>query len=111
HSPESTGRADPAELLRPAGSVGCEPERGIHESGSLPGTVPCRLAADRRQLDPVRYPARPACLSWPAELLSGPIIMRISTNLMFATGQKTINTQQSDLMHLYRQIGTGQRMV
>lgn len=37
--------------------------------------------------------------------------MRISTNLMFATGQNTINNQQSDLMHLYQQIGSGQRMV
>ncbi|MDN5843719.1 MAG: flagellar hook-associated protein FlgL [Alcaligenaceae bacterium] len=37
--------------------------------------------------------------------------MRISTNLMFATGQNTINNQQSDLMHLFQQIGSGQRMV
>lgn len=37
--------------------------------------------------------------------------MRISSSLMFQTGLNTINTQQSDLMHLYQQIGTGQRMV
>lgn len=37
--------------------------------------------------------------------------MRISTNLLFYTGLKTINTQQSNLLHLYEQIGSGQRMV
>ncbi|MGB6242152.1 MAG: flagellar hook-associated protein FlgL [Castellaniella sp.] len=37
--------------------------------------------------------------------------MRISSSLMFQTGLNTINLQQSDLMHLYQQIGTGQRMV
>ncbi|HUH39557.1 MAG TPA: flagellar hook-associated protein FlgL [Castellaniella sp.] len=37
--------------------------------------------------------------------------MRISTNLLFNTGLKTIGTQQADLMHLYQQIGSGQRMV
>lgn len=37
--------------------------------------------------------------------------MRISTNLIFHTGLNTINTQQSDLLHLYEQIGSGQRMV
>lgn len=37
--------------------------------------------------------------------------MRISSSLVFQTGLKTINTQQSDLLHLYQQIGTGQKMV
>ncbi|MHA3902290.1 flagellar hook-associated protein FlgL [Castellaniella sp. WN] len=37
--------------------------------------------------------------------------MRISSSLVFQTGLNTINTQQSDLMHLYQQIGTGQKMV
>lgn len=37
--------------------------------------------------------------------------MRISSSLMFQTGLNTINAQQSDLMHLYQQIGSGQRMV
>ncbi len=35
--------------------------------------------------------------------------MRISSNLFFQTGLKSINAQQSDLMHLYQQIGSGQR--
>lgn len=37
--------------------------------------------------------------------------MRISTTLMFRTGLDTINAQQSDLLHLYQQVGTGRRMV
>lgn len=37
--------------------------------------------------------------------------MRISTTQMFRTGINTINAQQSDLMHLYQQIGTGRRIV
>lgn len=37
--------------------------------------------------------------------------MRISSSLMFQTGLNTINAQQSDLMHLFQQIGSGQRMV
>ncbi|MGB6006928.1 flagellar hook-associated protein FlgL [Castellaniella sp.] len=37
--------------------------------------------------------------------------MRISSSLMFQTGLNTINAQQSDLMHLYQQIGSGQKMV
>ena len=37
--------------------------------------------------------------------------MRISSSLVFQAGLKTINTQQSDLLHLYQQIGTGQKMV
>lgn len=37
--------------------------------------------------------------------------MRISTNLLFNTGLQTISMQQSDLMHLYQQIGSGQRLV
>lgn len=37
--------------------------------------------------------------------------MRISSSLVFQTGLNTINLQQSDLMHLYQQIGTGQNMV
>lgn len=37
--------------------------------------------------------------------------MRISSSLIFQTGLKTINMQQSDLLHLYQQIGTGQNMV
>lgn len=37
--------------------------------------------------------------------------MRISSSLVFQTGLKTINTQQADLLHLYQQIGTGQKMV
>ncbi|CAM5339538.1 flagellar hook-associated protein FlgL [Eoetvoesiella caeni] len=37
--------------------------------------------------------------------------MRISSNLFFQTGLNSINAQQSDLMHLYQQIGSGQRMV
>ncbi|MGB7398949.1 flagellar hook-associated protein FlgL [Castellaniella sp.] len=37
--------------------------------------------------------------------------MRISSSLVFQTGLNTINAQQSDLMHLYQQIGTGQKMV
>ena len=37
--------------------------------------------------------------------------MRISTTLMFRTGLETINAQQSQLLHLYQQVGTGRRMV
>jgi len=37
--------------------------------------------------------------------------MRISSSLMYSTGLNTINAQQSDLMHLYQQIGSGQKMV
>lgn len=37
--------------------------------------------------------------------------MRISSTLFFQTGLNSINAQQSDLMHLFQQIGSGQRMV
>ena len=37
--------------------------------------------------------------------------MRISSNLFFQTGLNSINAQQSDLMHLYQQVASGQRMV
>lgn len=37
--------------------------------------------------------------------------MRISSTLFFQTGLNSINAQQADLMHLYQQIGSGQRMV
>ena len=37
--------------------------------------------------------------------------MRISSSLFFQTGLNSINAQQSDLMHLFQQIGSGQRMV
>lgn len=37
--------------------------------------------------------------------------MRISSNLFFQTGLNSMNAQQSDLMHLYKQVGSGQRMV
>lgn len=37
--------------------------------------------------------------------------MRISSNLFFQTGVNAINTQQADLVHLYKQVGSGQRMV
>ncbi|NLC34901.1 MAG: flagellar hook-associated protein FlgL [Alcaligenaceae bacterium] len=37
--------------------------------------------------------------------------MRISSNLFFQTGLNSINAQQSDLVHLYRQVGSGKRMV
>jgi flagellar hook-associated protein 3 FlgL len=37
--------------------------------------------------------------------------MRISTSLIYGTGLNTINAQQSDLLHLYQQIGSGQKMV
>ncbi|CAM5190589.1 Flagellar hook-associated protein 3 FlgL OS=Castellaniella defragrans OX=75697 GN=HNR28_000415 PE=3 SV=1 [Castellaniella defragrans] len=37
--------------------------------------------------------------------------MRISSNLIYSTGLNTINAQQSDLLHLYQQIGSGQKMV
>lgn len=37
--------------------------------------------------------------------------MRISSTQFFQTGVTAINTQQSDLLHLYQQIGSGQRMV
>src|SRR5690606_36452205 len=37
--------------------------------------------------------------------------MRISSNLFFQTGLNSINAQQSDLVHLYKQVGSGKRMV
>ncbi|SHI19142.1 flagellar hook-associated protein FlgL [Pollutimonas bauzanensis] len=37
--------------------------------------------------------------------------MRISSTLFFQTGLNSINAQQSDLMHLYQQVASGQRMV
>ena len=37
--------------------------------------------------------------------------MRISSNLFFRTGLNSINAQQADLVHLYKQVGSGQRMV
>src|SRR5690606_24386615 len=37
--------------------------------------------------------------------------MRISSNLFFQTGVNSINAQQSDLVHLYKQVGSGKRMV
>jgi len=37
--------------------------------------------------------------------------MRISSNLFFKTGLNSINAQQSDLVHLYKQVGSGKRMV
>jgi len=37
--------------------------------------------------------------------------MRISSSLFFQTGVNAINTQQADLMHLYQQVASGQRMV
>lgn len=37
--------------------------------------------------------------------------MRISSNLLFQTGLNSITAQQSDLLHLYEQIGSGKRMV
>src|SRR3546814_14091848 len=37
--------------------------------------------------------------------------MLISSTLFFQTGLNSIHAQQSDLMHLYQQIGSGQRMV
>lgn len=37
--------------------------------------------------------------------------MRISSSLLFQTGLNSINAQQSDLMHLFQQIGSGRRMV
>lgn len=37
--------------------------------------------------------------------------MRISSTLFFQTGLNSINAQQSDLMHLFQQIGSGRRMV
>ena len=37
--------------------------------------------------------------------------MRISTSLMYGTGLNTISAQQSDLMQLFQQIGSGQKMV
>lgn len=37
--------------------------------------------------------------------------MRISSSLFFQTGLNSINAQQSDLLHLYRQAASGQRMV
>lgn len=37
--------------------------------------------------------------------------MRISSSFFFQTGLNSINAQQSDLLHLYRQAASGQRMV
>src|SRR5690606_22352864 len=37
--------------------------------------------------------------------------MRISSNLFFKTGLNSINAQQADLVHLYKQVGSGKRMV
>lgn len=37
--------------------------------------------------------------------------MRISSNLFFQTGLNSINSQQADFLHLYQQLGSGQRMV
>jgi len=37
--------------------------------------------------------------------------MRISSTLFFQTGLNAINAQQADLMHLYQQTASGQRMV
>lgn len=37
--------------------------------------------------------------------------MRISSSMLFQTGLNSINAQQSDLVHLFQQIGSGQRMV
>lgn len=37
--------------------------------------------------------------------------MRISTNLIFRTGLNAINTQQSDLLHVYEKISSGKRVV
>lgn len=37
--------------------------------------------------------------------------MRISSTLFFKTGLNSINAQQSDLMHIFQQIGSGKRMV
>jgi len=37
--------------------------------------------------------------------------MRISSSLFFQTGLNSINAQQADLLHLYRQAASGQRMV
>jgi len=37
--------------------------------------------------------------------------MRISSTLFFQTGLNSINAQQTDLMHLFQQVGSGQRMV
>ncbi|MBB5213389.1 flagellar hook-associated protein FlgL [Parapusillimonas granuli] len=37
--------------------------------------------------------------------------MRISSTLFFQTGLNSIHTQQSDLMHIYQQVASGQRMI
>lgn len=37
--------------------------------------------------------------------------MRISSELVFNTALRTIQAQQTDFLHLYQQIGTGQKMV
>lgn len=37
--------------------------------------------------------------------------MRISSSLFFQTGLNSINAQQADLLHIFKQIGSGQRMV
>lgn len=37
--------------------------------------------------------------------------MRVSSTLFFRTGLDSINAQQSDLLHLYKQIGTGKRLL
>lgn len=37
--------------------------------------------------------------------------MRISSSLYFQTGLNSINRQQSELMHIFQQVGTGKRMI
>src|SRR5690625_2314170 len=37
--------------------------------------------------------------------------MRISSSFYFQTGVNTINKQESDLLHLFQQIGSGRRML
>lgn len=37
--------------------------------------------------------------------------MRVSSTLYFQTGLNSINAQQADLLHLYKQIGTGKRIL
>src|SRR5690606_40652519 len=37
--------------------------------------------------------------------------MRISSSYLFQTGLNAINTQQADLLHLFQQTASGQRMV
>lgn len=50
-------------------------------------------------------------MSDPGRLQPSDIVMRISSSMLFQTGLNSINAQQSDLMHLFQQIGSGQRMV